>query len=241
MDESTPPQRNESARSGDVCADEPRKRLIEAGLDLFGKYSFDGTSTRMLAELAQVNLAAIAYYFGGKEGLYLAVVNHIVQQIDGLLTPHLAKVQEALEKEALSKEQSFRLLSDLLDFFITGFLGRPQTEKWLSIIVREQLCPTEAFSILFEGFMRPLENTLFDLAARVMDSEQDDLEVKLRVFAMMGQIQIFHTSPSGIKRTLNWENYGPENLDAIRCVIIDNLKRIFSMSPHSCTRNKSRR
>jgi TetR/AcrR family transcriptional regulator, regulator of cefoperazone and chloramphenicol sensitivity len=214
-----------------MTAHEPRKRLIEAGLDLFGKYSFDGASTRMLAERAQVNLASIKYYYGDKEGLYLAVAEHIVDQIDGLLGPRLVKVQEALIKEPLSKEQSFRLLCELLEFLITRFLGRPQTDKWLSIIVREQLCPTKAFGILFEGFMRPLEDALFGLATRIMGSGRDDQDVKLHVFAIMGEIQIFYISPSTIKRTLNWENYGPENLDAIRRVIMDNLKRIFSMSP----------
>ena len=219
-----------------VSADEPRKRLIEAGLDLFGKYSFDGASTRMLAERAQVNLAAITYYFGGKEGLYLAVADHMVEEINGLLGTRLAKVQEAMKKETQSKEQSFHLLWELLDFLITCFLCLPQTDKWLSIIVREQLCPTRAFDILFEGFMRPLDQALFGLVARIVGQGQDDLEVKLRVFAIMGQILAFHISPSAIKRTLNWKSYGPENLDAIRRVIMDNLKRIFSISPNgSCT------
>ncbi len=221
-----------------MSADDPRKLLVEAGLDLFGRYSFDGASTRMLVERAEVNLAAIQYYFGGKQGLYLAVADHIVEQIDGLLGKRLAKVEEALKKEELSKEQSFHLLCELLEFLITRFLGLPQTDKWLSFIVREQLRPTDAFDILFEGFMRPLEQALFGLAARIMDQAPDDRRVKLRVLAIMGEIQIFHISPSAVKRTLNWENYGPENLDAIRCVIMDNLKRIFSISPN-CSCNLS--
>lgn len=213
-----------------MTADEPRKRLIEAGLDLFGQLSFDGASTRMLAERAQVNLASIKYYFGGKEGLYLAVADHIVEQVNGLFGPRLAEVQEALKKEPLSREQSFHLLCKLMEFFITSFLARPQTDKWLTIIVREQLCPTEAFGILFEGFMRPLAEALFGLAARIMGRGPDDLEVRLRVYAIMGEIQMFHIAPSAIKRTLSWDDYGPENLEAIRCVIMDNLARIFSMS-----------
>jgi AcrR family transcriptional regulator len=219
-----------------MTVEEPRKRLIEAGLDLFGKYSFDGASTRMLAEKAEVNLAAIKYYFGGKEGLYLAVADHIVEQIDGLIGPRLARVREALEKKALSKEQSFRLLSELLEFLITGFLGLPQSNKWLSILVREQLGPTEAFDILFEGFMRPLNEVFFGLVARIMGPGQDDQEIKLRVFAIMGQILVFHISPSAVKRTLNWEDYRPEHLDAIRCVIMENLRGIFAMPRNStCT------
>ena len=214
-----------------VSADDPRQSLIEAGLDLFGSYSFDGASTRMLTERAQVNLAAIQYYFGGKQGLYLAVADHIVEQINGLVGPQLAKVQEALKQEGLTREQSFHLLCDLLEFLITRFLGGPQNDKWLSIILREQLSPSEAFSILFDGFMRPLDLALCGLVARIMGQEPDDPEVKLRSFAILGGILIFHTSRSAVKRTLNWEGYGPEKLDAIRCVIMDNLNRIFSISP----------
>ncbi len=224
------PVRNGSKRS--MSAGDPRQRLIEAGLDLFGKHSFEGASTRMLAERAQVNLAAITYYYGGKQGLYLAVADHIVDQVNGLLGTRLAKVQEAIKKDGLSKEQGFLLLCEFLQFLVTRFLGRPQTDKWLSIIIREQLWPTEAFGILFEGFMRPLHQALFGLVARIAGRKPDDEEVKLRVLAIMGEIQIFHTSPSAVKRALNWKTYGPENLDAIRCVIVDNLKGIFSISPN---------
>jgi len=214
-----------------MSEEDPRQRLIESGLDLFGKYSFDGASTRMLTERAQVNLAAIKYYFGGKEGLYLAVAEHIVEEINDWLAPRLAKVQDALKKETLSKEQSFNLLFELLEFFITGLLGRPRFDRWLSFMLREQLCPTEAFAILFEGFMRPLDRALFGLAARIMDKGPDDQLVRLRVFAIMGEIQVFHMSPGAIKRTMKWDNYGPDNLDAICRVIMENVRRIFSMSP----------
>lgn len=216
--------------------DEPRERLIEAGLDLFGKYSFDGASTRMLVKRAEVNLAAIKYYFGGKEGLYLAVADHIVEQMNGLVGPRFAKVREALKKETLSKEQSFHLLCELLEFFITRFLGLPQADKWLGIIMREQLCPTEAFDIFFEGFIRPLDTVLSGLVERIMGPGQDDEEVKLRAFSIIGQILMFHFAPSGIKRTLNWESYQPVHLDAIRRVIMENLRGIFAMPrTASCT------
>lgn len=227
-----------SAREQEVSAEDPRQLLIKAGLDLFGKYSFDGASTRMLTQRAEVNLAAIQYYFGGKKGLYLAVAKHIVDQIDALLGPRLTEVQEALDAEALSKEQSFRLMCELMDFFITGFLGQPRTNQWLTILIREQLCPTEAFDVFYEGFMRRLDQVLFGLVARIMGQRPDDQEVKLRVYSLMGEIMMFHVSPSSIKRALNWEDYGPENLEAIRRVIMDNVKTIFSTSPNcSCTRS----
>ena len=75
-----------------------------------------------------------------------------------------------------------------------------------------------------------MDQTLFGLVARIMGREQDDREVKLRVFSIMGQILVFHVSPSSVRRALTWESYGSENLDAIRRVIIENLEGIFSAS-----------
>ena len=55
---------------------ETQRRLIEAGMLLFGLHGLEATSTRALAMEAGVNLAAIPYHFGGKKGLYLAVLEH---------------------------------------------------------------------------------------------------------------------------------------------------------------------
>lgn len=54
-------------------SDDTRQRLLQAALRLFAERGFANTSTRELAEAAQVNIAAISYHFGDKAGLYRAV------------------------------------------------------------------------------------------------------------------------------------------------------------------------
>ena len=44
---------------------QPRQRLIDIATVAFAEYGYDGTSTRLLADRARVNLPAIAYHFGG--------------------------------------------------------------------------------------------------------------------------------------------------------------------------------
>lgn len=53
-------------------AEDARERLLHAGLRLFAQQGYSQTSTRELAETAQVNVASISYYFGDKAGLYRA-------------------------------------------------------------------------------------------------------------------------------------------------------------------------
>jgi AcrR family transcriptional regulator len=55
------------AETGDA-----RARLLQVAIRLFAHQGYAKTSTRELAEAAQVNVAAISYYFGDKAGLYRA-------------------------------------------------------------------------------------------------------------------------------------------------------------------------
>ncbi|MDP3221929.1 MAG: TetR family transcriptional regulator, partial [Rubrivivax sp.] len=52
--------------------EDARARLLQAGLRLFAQQGYSKTSTRELAEAANVNVASISYYFGDKAGLYRA-------------------------------------------------------------------------------------------------------------------------------------------------------------------------
>jgi AcrR family transcriptional regulator len=55
-------------------AEQSRLGLLEAAQELFSEHGFERTTTRRIADLAGVDAALIARYFGGKEGLYLAAV-----------------------------------------------------------------------------------------------------------------------------------------------------------------------
>jgi len=69
--------------------EETRRRMIEAAIEMFALRGYEGASTRLLAESAGVNLPAIQYYFGSKEGLYRAVVDHVIERIAERMAPPL--------------------------------------------------------------------------------------------------------------------------------------------------------
>lgn len=49
--------------------------LLDAALELFSEHGFDGTSVRMIAEKAGMNIAMISYYFGSKENLLQQLID----------------------------------------------------------------------------------------------------------------------------------------------------------------------
>ncbi|MBZ0265742.1 TetR family transcriptional regulator [bacterium] len=58
----------------DIEEESPRGRILAAALKLFAEKGADASSTREIAQLADVNQAMINYYFGNKEKLYQQVV-----------------------------------------------------------------------------------------------------------------------------------------------------------------------
>ncbi len=55
-----------------------RSALLDAAADLFAKRGFDGTTIDAIAKQARVNKAMISYHFGGKRGLYGALLSEIL-------------------------------------------------------------------------------------------------------------------------------------------------------------------
>lgn len=77
-----------------------RTKILDAAEQLFAERGYRGTSVRAITELAEVNLAAVAYHFGSKAKLLTEVAQRVIEPItraqstglDRLLarTPHPA-------------------------------------------------------------------------------------------------------------------------------------------------------
>jgi AcrR family transcriptional regulator len=84
-----------------------REALLEAGATLFSERGLDGASTEDIAERAGVNKALISYHFGGKRGLYAAIVESQFGRMSARL--------QTIEKDAGDARQALR---DYLDTFV---------------------------------------------------------------------------------------------------------------------------
>ncbi|MGD9895589.1 MAG: TetR/AcrR family transcriptional regulator [Candidatus Methylacidiphilaceae bacterium] len=76
-----------------------RDKIIAAATSLFAAGGFKGTTTRMIAELAQVNEALIYRHFPNKQGLYAAIIEKKIQTLTPLLR-RLERAPEASESPA---------------------------------------------------------------------------------------------------------------------------------------------
>lgn len=210
-----------------------RQKLIEAGVEIFGRYNFEATTTRMLADRAGVNLAAIPYHFKSKEGLYRAVVRHIVEQASAAYGSAVNEINETLSKSSCSSSECFAMLSRILNAMVSTILGTPEAKSWAGIILREQMEPTRAFDIFYEGVMRPVLQCCLALVARILHRQPDDPETMLSVLAIVGQVLIFRTSREAIIRSLKWKGYSRREIQAVQGMVIKHACAILGV-PDAC-------
>lgn len=204
-----------------------KQRLIEAALKVFGEHGFKGASTRAIAGEAGANIAAIPYYFGGKEGLYLAVAGHIADQITGRMGPGLSAAAQLAGNPATTMEQRRQALLALGDGFVSMLVGTEEAALWARFMVREQFDPTEAFDVLYSRVMGPSYVAISPLLGPLLGLPADSEELKLRIFSVIGQALVFRVARAAILRRLEWDAYTPERLEQIRAALRANIIAII--------------
>jgi AcrR family transcriptional regulator len=195
--------------------------LLEAGLELFGRYGFDGVSTRALAAAACVNLAAIPYHFGGKEGVYLAVVDHLAAAVEGPLSATVAEIDAVLDRSR-SRAETAALLGHLIGTLTRIMLASDQQALRIRFMMREQLQPTAAFERLYARFIEHVHRCVTRLVAALLDADPEAPATILRAHALFGQILGFAVAQATIRRRMGWKGeFTPAQIEEIAGIIVE--------------------
>lgn len=83
-----------------MASQDTRERLLNAAEQLFAEHGISGTTLRALTRVARVNLAAVHYHFGGKEGLLDAVVERRAAAMNRERLRELDELERSAERLA---------------------------------------------------------------------------------------------------------------------------------------------
>ncbi|MBB1627124.1 CerR family C-terminal domain-containing protein [Achromobacter sp. UMC71] len=175
-------------------AAETRERLIEAGLALFSRLGLEGVRTRQLSEAAGVNQAAIPYHFGGKEGVYAAVLEQTAQDIARRLELPVV-VSTAVDQAAMQ-------LDALMRAFTTALLDSEASAARSLLLAREQLQPTPKFDAIQVVLFVPLHEAVTALVAAIRQEAPGSRDSILRAHAILGQAIVFAVAREALLRRL---------------------------------------
>lgn len=205
-----------------------RQRLIDAALEVFGEFGFEGASTRLLADKAGANLAAIPYHFGSKEGLYRAAAQYIVDRMAQHTAPLLDEIERALRHTPLPRSKALELLHRYTDTLVAILVGSSEADAWAGFIMREQLQPGAAFDVLYEGMMRRVGDAGAWLLASIFKQSKSDSSINLRAVAILGQILVFRNCRQTALRRLGWKEFSTERLKQIQSLVREHVDLIVA-------------
>lgn len=186
--------------TADLRGDKARISLINAGLLLFGEYGFKATTIRMLAKEANVNIAAIPYYFGSKNGLYMAVIEHIVTQMQGYIGKRFAPITQSLQEKTMTKEATGKAVQIILRTMAEIFVEKEEVRSFALVIIREQVKPTKGFDVLHDSMMGKVHHLLSQLIQIACKLDRNAAIIKTHM--LVGQVLVFVASRELLLRQL---------------------------------------
>jgi len=164
---------------------ETRERLLDEAAHLFAERGFDSVTVRDICARAHANVAAVNYHFGGKTGLYEAVMRWAIRTMQET-TEEIRRAGEGQPPEAQ------------LDAFIRVFLTRVATtpNTWIhQLMLREVSNPTPSFDLILNEVLKPRMMYVRTAIAALIGCQLDDPRVANCVMSVHAQLMALVNNP----------------------------------------------
>lgn len=167
--------------------EDTKRRLLAAAGEVFSKQGFKAATVRTICRMARANVAAVHYHFGGKDGLYSALLSEAF--VTGLRRhpPDMGLPASAPAEERLHA---------FIHSFLLRMLGDGKGAWCGKLMAREMFEPTQALSQVMERHILPLSAYLRAIIAEILGngaSPDDDL-TRQCAMSIVGQCQYIFRS-----------------------------------------------
>ncbi len=195
-----------------------RVLLIRAALRLFGRQGYEAASTRAIAAEAGTNISSIAYHFGGKEGLRLACADAVADQIE-----QIARALPVAPAD-LDRRRAWLALRRLMRRIATFLIVGAGTGDMMAFVLGELARPdSPVLDRLYATLVEPRHAALCALWAAATGAPAESEEVRLAVFALVGQAVYFRLAAPIVQRRMGWQAYARPQARAITRRLLINL------------------
>jgi TetR/AcrR family transcriptional regulator, regulator of cefoperazone and chloramphenicol sensitivity len=157
--------------------EDPRRRLLEAAGQIFAEKGFEGATVREIKDRAGVNIAAVNYYFQGKERLYVEAVKSAAcgSAHDSPLPSWPPGTPPAIK------------LREFIAMMIRRLMN-PDKPAWHTrLMMREMAQPTSACAEWVRDYVRPNAKVLTGILEELLPPGTSSFKRYLTGFSIMGQ------------------------------------------------------
>ncbi len=153
---------------------ETQKRIIRTALQVFAAKGYEGASTREICRLAEVNVAAIHYYFGDKASLYREVFR---------LPEEIGRFPNEID------DPDAPMRSVLAAFYrhVMSFIVAPkQVRQMRLLMLREEMHPSGVLGDQTEHTTRLMHDRLIGYICRAIGVREPDAALHHLAFSIGG-------------------------------------------------------
>jgi len=173
--------------------DDTKERLLEAAGRVFAERGFRAATVREICQQAGANVAAVNYYFGDKERLY----------VESIKRAH-ARRAEAVPLPQWSSDTTPEVkLRGFVQTLLSRMLGDPRSAWQAQLMFREMQQPTAACGEWVEEYIRPHFELLRGIVGELAPIGVTGSQIQLIVFGIVGQCLYFRIAEPVVRRLLD--------------------------------------
>jgi AcrR family transcriptional regulator len=186
--------------------DSTRARILQAAGQVFADHGYQGATIRDICHAADVNVAAVNYYFGDKRQLYVETVRQARE---------LRMVQVPFPQRPPGVSAEVRL-RDFIHVLARRMLG-VDAEPWQTrLMMREILQPTSACEEMVEDYFRPHFERLLHILSELLPGETPAYRLRQIGYSIIGQCLYYRMAGKVVAMLTPeveyQEHYSPEDI-----------------------------
>ncbi|MBU1229728.1 MAG: CerR family C-terminal domain-containing protein [Proteobacteria bacterium] len=182
-----------------------KDRLLKAARTVFAERGVKEATVREICARAGANVAAVNYYFGGKEKLFMAVLADYLHSAQEMYPTHMGLAPDASARDRLKAYIRSLLLKLAGD-------GDPLYERLGQLFTAEMIEPSEHFGAVADRYLMPQHGVLLGIVGELMPGT-DERTVHLCAAGVLGHCLLFDHAKQLIRRMcpeMALENLGVE-------------------------------
>lgn len=154
-----------------------RQQLLEAAGEVFAEHGYAKATSKEICERAQANIAAVNYHFGGKDGLYAAVLEEAHSRLVSL---------DVVAQTARSRIDPRLKLRMVLTRIVGEITRRDQAAWELRVLCRGLLSQSPLLDGLINNQIAPKAKFVRAILGEIMQLPPEHPSVSLSVLNVMG-------------------------------------------------------
>ncbi|MBL0319532.1 MAG: transcriptional regulator CecR [Alphaproteobacteria bacterium] len=208
-----------------VRGEQARQKLVSAGLELFGDLGFEAASTRDIAKNAGQNIAAITYYFGNKEGLYIAAIEEGFKQCPQTNGEEREQLEALLNDSSISKDYYLQAIKQWVRGAVMALAVEEKANlSFTKLMFREQFAPTHMFKKAYQTLIAPMHEPFLRMVAAYLDEDPKQIRTTLTAHALIGPYLGFRVAQQMVLLKTGWEKISSKEAEMIADIVEEHIE-----------------